>query len=535
NTLKYELKYLDSVLKLLHSTKNLVNLPSDDFFELANLFSNEECDEKKIDRVLKKVYTILAIEDNILKGIAIMDKDGSVGVFCVAEDQTQSKTCRLLQNALERYAVKKELTLITLLPVEQACLLFKQFGYEPFDGADEVNEFMLVKKLKNPIQLDLNCVQRINLDFHKPILVEGKTSFFPWFLLMLGSFFAVLYFILFITRFGSVYYYEHQSNYMILGMIIGIFFTVSIVQFVMYCIQIKKLKKEVLSMHITNGIVISHTSDSFWNLKGEHFYTKSYQSRVPTKTKHHVKYMYYDDEMQPCEGNFTHKYMGRGQYFYEGQELIIAFNEKRSYILRKYTIINKTSSNDSPQTFKDSEGNIKEHELSNYKPLYSAKMYFMYALSFFVMFMFALIIAFIFAYLLSKDLNVSFGNGFLHLLPLFIFAVLVLGIPSLCFFIFPLYYLKKFKKLLFDKDTKIYQGKLIHGDGKLQSKNGLKFYCEYQEGHEMKKIRVLRKFVAILVKKKRSSVYVLVNHSITMVLIEKGKYPDIISFFFPHY
>ncbi|MDE7439141.1 MAG: GNAT family N-acetyltransferase [Clostridia bacterium] len=525
NTLRYKPEQCDELRKFLTDTPNEVELPSDVFFEIAKLPDNE-----KLSKLLRKAYTMVAVENEEIVGVAAMDKEGNIGIFCVRGGENRAKATRLLSAALDRRAEKRELSALAVSPTENCSIAFKDYGYAPFDGDGEPNEFLLVKYFEKKIDFPPSSVKTIKLVPSKYISVEGKTSDIPWLLLWLAFFFATLFIIITVARYGSEYFYRKQNDFITIGIVVGIFFLGAVSLFTAYRIRAAKLKKEVLSMRVTNAFVISHAADSFWDLQGEHYYTKSYRSRVPDKTSHSLTYQYYDENMELREAHFSHRYFGRGPYFYKGQELVVACSGEKSYILRRYTV----QSCDGGEVRNVEAQPVSTKSLKGYIPLYCVKMYYVFALTFLIAFASVMVIALTLAIITMKGVGSTLGRELLWLLPLIIVGTVMFGLPSLGIFAFILKNKRKYKRILALPDTKVFEGKLVHGGGVYNAKDRLKFYCEYNDG-EVKRMRVFRKFTAMLIKDGKFAVKVAVNGSTALVLVEKGKYPDVWSFFLPHY
>ncbi|MDE7394931.1 MAG: hypothetical protein K2M95_02275, partial [Clostridiales bacterium] len=147
NTERYKVEYVEQVIELLKSTPNPVHLPSDVFFKIGKLFEGEP-DREKLSALLRKTYTVMAIEDEKLVGLAGMDKEGNIGIFAASENP---KAQKLLLNALDRRAEKAEVPQLFVQPFDDARDLFIRQGYEP---QGEGNDCNLVRKITSKDELD---------------------------------------------------------------------------------------------------------------------------------------------------------------------------------------------------------------------------------------------------------------------------------------------------------------------------------------------------------------------------------------------
>ena len=176
-------------------------------------------------------------------------------------------------------------------------------------------------------------VVRLKLDPSKKIKVEGKTAFFPYMFLGLACFFAILLTILAVSSVKNSADGKLDSKYNMFIIIISIFFAAALATFIGYVVRGIKLKKEVLSMNVTNGLITSLTSEeNIVRDKDNH-----YRERVQSVTLN-ITYVFYDDEMQKRTGRFSHKFSGEAPEYREGQEVVVAYSNGKCYILKKYTI-----------------------------------------------------------------------------------------------------------------------------------------------------------------------------------------------------
>ena len=259
-TIRYKSEYLEQIINLLKNTRNTVNLPSDDYNEIARLFEEADENGEALNKLFKKLYTVLAVEDDIPVGIASMDREGQVGIFAVSEGETSSKTSRLLAKELESLATKKEVPVLYIFPVEGNEKLFIEFGFTSYNAATGETGgedcFMLIKQTSINEKVDLKPeeAKTLKLNPSKKITVEGKVSIFP------AIFFGVACFFALILTFCLLH--KTVSKYISLIAVIGTFFAVALGILIAYIARGIYLKKKITSqMSVTNGKIISVAQD----------------------------------------------------------------------------------------------------------------------------------------------------------------------------------------------------------------------------------------------------------------------------------
>lgn len=170
-TLRYNADYLIKTVYFLQNEPNMVQLSADIFFDVARQFENGEPDAAKLNKLLSKAYTMLAVDNDELVGVASMDKDGMIGILAVCE-KNRPKICAKLLGALENRAVKRDMPYLFAVQTEQSKPIFISNGYAPFDindeGGDETNNQYAKKiKLNEKIDLKPEGVKEFNLNPHK--------------------------------------------------------------------------------------------------------------------------------------------------------------------------------------------------------------------------------------------------------------------------------------------------------------------------------------------------------------------------------
>ena len=314
---------------LLSRAENRV-LPTEYYQGAENIEAAE-----KLHKLLAGAYTVIAEEDGELYGLASMDKRGSLGLLYVSGENFK-RTAKLLVRALERQADKKGVAQISVLPTDDAVKIFKECGYLKSTDAgknlEDGGEIYLktVVPEKAPIEFPPEKVKRFTLDPRKAIKIEGKLSILPALFLGIVCFFALILTVLGIAaKRGSPNVYGAE-NIPLFAVIIGIMFAAALALFAAYLIRGAKLKRQVLTMTVTNAVVTEVFSETYWT------YDRDGDSERHERLTLH--YLYYDENMQLRSGSFTHKY-SRAPDYYEGQEIVIACSGGFSYILCKYTVL----------------------------------------------------------------------------------------------------------------------------------------------------------------------------------------------------
>lgn len=296
----------------------------------------------ELHTLLSKAYTVIAEEDGELYGLASLDKSGNIGLLYVSGENFK-RTAKLLVRALERVANKKGVGQISVLPSEEAVKIFKECGYSKSTAAGKnIGEggelyYKTVVPEKPPIDFPPEKVKRFTLDARKPVKIEGKLSILPALFLGIACFFAILLTILGVAaKKGSPNVYGAE-NIPLFAVIIGIMFAAALALFSAYLIRGAKLKRQVLSMTVTNAVVTEVITSTYWA------YDRDGDSERYVRLTLH--YLYYDENMQPRGGSFIHKYAHSAPDYYEGQEIVIACSGEFNYILCKYTILNADENN----------------------------------------------------------------------------------------------------------------------------------------------------------------------------------------------
>ncbi|MBD5101011.1 MAG: hypothetical protein HDT29_07200 [Clostridiales bacterium] len=339
NMLRYKKENINEVVSLLKSCENLVDLPTNSFKDVAALLKDSIVDSEKMSKLLGKYYTILAWENEEIIGLASMNGEGEIGWLVVREGNNVEKTAKGLFRAVERGAVKRKIPTLYVWKLDESEKLLSKCGFEfeklIGDEYGEMESYLMVKKLtieeKKKVELLPEDVKRFQLDPSKPIKVEGKAKFFPIFIFALACFFIALLIGITINNYNNSPDGKLDSKFTMFFIIFGTFFVVALAIFIAYIAKGIRLKKEVLTMNITNGLIIDEFSH-------EH---KVYDEDRIERTKYievSLTYVFYDEEMQKRTGKFNHKYESQTPKFYVGQEVVVAFSQGKCYILKKYTL-----------------------------------------------------------------------------------------------------------------------------------------------------------------------------------------------------
>ncbi|MDE6001503.1 MAG: hypothetical protein K2G96_04195, partial [Clostridia bacterium] len=467
-TIKYNPEYFTQTVELLKQAKNAVNPSSDVFDDIARLFENTEANETALNKLFSKDYTVLAVENEIPVGIASMDKDGGIGIFAALEGETFSKACKQLSADLDRRAAKKDISMLTLFPLDGKANIFLNLKYETYDAASGefgvADEFMLAKKIKLNDEPDLKPEQakKLVLDPSKKIIVEGIDTVFPFVFFGTACFFIFLFTIITVTAYDPSKFREC----LIIGIVVGLFFAVALGILIAYFVRCAMRKKKVLSMSVTNGMITALVEDVV-RVRNDGRTRRDVGDIKCTYVN--ISYVFYDENGQKREAHFNHKYTRLAPFFYPGQELVIAYNERESFILRKYTLSNDVNDAQSdlaaPPRRDYGESNRTEYatekQLSEYVPINGVKRYYVYSASFFAMLVIVFIATLIISTIAAVKSDLTFGWLWLTFWPFHLCAYILLGAPAAVFAIIPARANSKYKKLLKQPYLILCDGKIV--------------------------------------------------------------------------
>ena len=263
NVSKYVKEDEQSAIALIEESGNLLDTPSNFFALKSGRSRTAMSDNERLAATLSRKYTVLAREDEQVVGLASMDNDGNIGLLIVDENGNKDKIASALLRALERRAEKRELEHLTALSTSESEDILLKRGFVSYDNNDSADgESFMVKEIvaKNKDGFSADKVQKLRLDSTKAVTVEGKSSIFPYVLLFIGCLFAILLIVLSIVNYRDTAPDEAVKKLLPFIIVAGGIFIASVVWFILYTVKKINLKKEILSMEITNGMIVSDIS-----------------------------------------------------------------------------------------------------------------------------------------------------------------------------------------------------------------------------------------------------------------------------------
>ena len=545
NTEKYSLEHIGGVEDLLRRENNRVQLPSDVYFDISKLMSEEQTDKQKLHKLLAKTYSFLAFEDEELVGFASMDKEGNAGILVTVSGAHSEKAAKSLMKALERRAAKKELPRIYVMQTTESQEFFAKNGYEPMENPSGygVNEEILVKEIapKDKFTITPDRVRKIRLDPSKPIKVEEKIVMFPKFFLGIACFFVVLLTIIAVAEYvknGSL-----DPKFNIFFIVVGVLFAAALALFTAYMLRGSRIKKEILEqMEVTNGIVTEVTVRTR--------YVRDSDGDRDRRDDVGVYYVYYDGDKKR-EGGFTRTYNYFNSQFFKGQEVIIAYNEDKSYLLTKYTIMDempaKLKADKAVQAQEAAEDEIVESvevvetaenektgktkrarritDISEYMPVKESKMFYLTAFVLLCACFVSMAVTLAALFIMSANSDVSFSTLWSGMRWFFVVEALMLGGIGLVYLLIPLSARLKFKALL-KTDYVAVKGELVCSETTYRGNDSPSYECRYVDTDgEAHTIKVSSMYVKRRVQAGKTDVIVAYNYKTAIVLVKKYKLP----------
>ncbi len=546
NTSKYSSEHIDGVLSLLKRENNLVELFSDIFFDIARVVAEEPTDKQKLHKLIAKTYSFLAFENDELVGFAGMDKEGSVGILVTAGGENSEKAAKSLMRALERRAAKKELASVFVLKTTNSEALLLDLGYKPFtmQEGDAPHPTMMAKEIapKDKFTITPDKVRKIRLDPSKPIKVEEKIVVFPKVFLIVACFFVVLLTIITVAEYvknGSI-----DSKFYTFFIVVGVIFAAALALFIAYMMRGARVKREILEqMEVTNGIVTEVTVHTR--------YVRDSDGNSDRREDVGVYYVYYDGDVKR-EGGFTRTYSHFNSQFFKGQEVIIAYDEDKSYLLTKYTIMDEMPAKlnasrtlpvveadeieEDTEAVQSTESAKQEktgktprarriNDISEYMPVKESKLFYLTALVLLSMCFVAIAVTIVALFVMSSYSDVSLSTLW-DGMRWFIVAVAVLpGGIGLVYLIIPLSARLKFKALL-KTDFVAVKGELICSEMTYRGNESPSYACRYVDTDgDTHTIKVSSMFVKRRVQEGKTDVIVAYNYKTAIVLVKKYKLP----------
>ena len=127
--------------------------------------------------------------------------------------------------------------------------------------------------------------------------------------------------------------------------------------------------------------------------------------------------------------------------------------------------------------------------------------------------------------------DLTFGWLWLTFWPFHLCAFILFGAPAAVFAIIPARANSKYKKLIKQPYLILCDGKIVQSSQTYKSGNKLEFFCEYKADGEKRKIRVPKIIGAPMLKKEESNAKVVYDKTTTTVVVQKGKFPDVLKRF----
>ncbi len=226
------------------------------------------------------------------------------------------------------------------------------------------------------------------LDRRKPIAAEGYKSILPWVLMFISLFFwAVLAFIIYVNKDNGA---DTSGQYTVFYAICGTFSGAALIIFVGYHTRNILVRKRILNADVTYATlteitVTKHTS-------------RDKDGDLRTREEVLLIFQFYDRSGNIRTEKFK-KIYSSAPTFYEGQQIVVAFDESKCFILSKYTLLDEEGNEaavtaDTPNTL-GLNGCTVEIDVSQYTPLGYDKRFFILSGIYFA---FSLVFAFMLTY-----------------------------------------------------------------------------------------------------------------------------------------
>lgn len=527
NTIKYSANYTDGVEDLLRREDNIVSLPSNIYFDIAKLMSAEHSDKQKLHKSLAKTYSFLAFENDELVGFASMDKEGCLGILVTASGEYSNKAAKSLLKALERSAAKKELANIFVVQTTDSEEFFLKNGYAPVENPDGegLNESMLAKEIavKEKFDITPDKVRKIRLDPSKPIKVEDKIVVLPTLLFVVACIFAGVIAVISIVEYVSNGSLDFKFNTFFI--VAGVLFVLATALFTAYMLRGRRIKREILEeMEVTNGIVTS--------VSIERYYVRNGDGDSERRSRVSVFYSFYDGDTKRS-GSASRTYQNDKIKFFAGQEVIIAYSEDNSYLLKKYTIMDELpvkSQSEGAEPAKNAEIKHTENvetvsDISEYMPIKERKIFYVCSFVFLCTEVVAVAAILVVLAVLSANSTVSFKTLLDDMSLMLIFvSVLCCGLSAF-YLALPLSARLKYKSLL-KVGYKAVNGKLVCSETTYKGNGSPRYSCVYKDtegvAHE---IKLRRWYANRMVAAGKTDAVVVYDNKTAIVLVKKYKLP----------
>lgn len=550
NTAKYSKYSLNEATALLKEAENAV-FPTEYYSGLADLLVQNAApldkaesaegvintpSAKKLNALFTKSYTVIAREDGELYGLASMDKQGNVGLLYVKGDSAK-KTAKLLIRALERLAAKKDVKEMKAVPRESTAKVFKECDYAPrgeagksLEGYGSVPLFKSIRPEKQPVDFPPECAKKIVLDGRKPIREERGDGIFPYLFFGIACFFVLLLIFIILVDKGNV----DVNALIIISVMVGIIFIAATAIMVSYSVRLHRFKMRVLAGSVTNGVITDIGYDEHW--------THSSSGEDSEKIINvDFTYVYYDEHLNLCTGNFTSRYKNKAPYFYYGQEVIVAYSFGWSCILSKYTILEESGGRVPPveegvgekeveQDVTELSGPRENYRISGkpkdikdpwaYVPVAARKRFFVAGFAILGMLAVLWVTMLFFNVLAARQTFTPLYKQVVDMLPFTAPVTVILGAIS-CASLIPAFGAKRKYKNMLETDVTFVEGKLVCVDKTYKSDNKNRFCCVYKNDRgEICKIPLSGRSVFDLVRYGATKALVAYNQSGEVVLVD---------------
>lgn len=184
-----------------------------------------------------------------------------------------------------------------------------------------------MKKSKNK-EVEIVKFEFYKLDPSKPVVAEGQRSALPWILLLVAIFFcAILAFIVIVNKDSDVY---DESEYKIFYILCGVLLGVAVIVFIAYLIRNCRIRARIRNCDVTYATISS--------VVVEEYTTRDNDGDSRTKERVSLTYKFYD-KLGNLRSEQYNKTYGKAPDFYEGQQIVVAFDETKCYVLSKYTLL----------------------------------------------------------------------------------------------------------------------------------------------------------------------------------------------------
>lgn len=216
------------------------------------------------------------------------------------------------------------------------------------------------------------------LDTTKPIVAEGYRSAFPWVFLLFALFFCAIFAFIIIANKNNGSFDENADTYKLFCILCGCLLGVASFIFIAYIIRNTLVRKRIAAAYITRATIV-FVSVSLSE-------TRDKDGDIRRKETVDLTYSFYD-ELGNVRSDHFRKTYGKAPDFYEGQQLVVAFDETKCFILSKYTLLDDdfTDNNKSPIDSSDADelfGKQIDIDVGKYTPLGYDKRYYLAALIF---------------------------------------------------------------------------------------------------------------------------------------------------------